>query len=52
MALVVKKPPANAGDERDMVHSLRWEDPLEDSLTTHSCILVWRIAWTEKPDGL
>ena len=52
MALVVKKPPANAGDERDMVHSLRWEDPLEDSLTTHSCILVWRIAWTEEPGGL
>ena len=30
------------------VQSLR-EDPLEDSMTTHSSFLVWRIPWTEGP---
>ena len=28
------------------------EDPLEDDMATHSSILVWRIPWTEEPDGL
>ena len=31
---------------------LGWEYPLEESLATHSCILAWRIPWTEKPGGL
>ena len=31
------------------VWSLGQEDPLEKSLATHSCILVWRIPWTEEP---
>jgi len=31
---------------------LGWEDPLEQGMATHSNILVWRIPWTEKPDGL
>ena len=32
--------------------SLGWEDPLRKGITTHSCILAWRIAWTEEPGGL
>ena len=31
---------------------LRQEDPLEKAIATHSSILVWRIPWTEEPDGL
>ena len=43
--LVVKNPPANAGD-------LSQEDPLEEEMATHSSILAWRIPWTEEPGGL
>ena len=51
VALVVKNPPANAGDVRDVVfQSLGWEDPLENR-ATHSSILAWRIPWTEEPGG-
>ena len=49
---VVKNPPANAGDIETWVQSLGWEDPLEEGMTTHSSILIWRIPWTEEPDGL
>ena len=35
-----------------LVLSLGWEDPLEESMTTHSSILAWRILWTEEPDRL
>ena len=49
---MVKNPPANAGDIRDVVQSLGWEDPLEDSMATHSNILAWRIPWAEKPGRL
>ena len=41
VAPVVKNPPANAGDIRDRVRSLGWEDPLE-GMATHSSILAWR----------
>ena len=34
------------------VHSLGWEDPLEEGMATHSSILAWRIPWTEEPGGL
>ena len=34
------------------VQSLSWEDPLEESMTTHSSILAWRIPWTEEPGEL
>ena len=47
-----KNPPANAGDRRDKVQSLGWEDPLEEGMATHSSILAWRILWTEEPGGL
>ena len=34
------------------VRSLGQEDPLEEGMATHSCILAWRIPWTEEPGGL
>ena len=34
------------------VRSLGWEDPLEKEMATHSCMLAWRIPWTEEPGGL
>ena len=30
------------------VQSLGWEDPLEESIASHSSILAWRIPWTEE----
>ena len=49
---MVKNPPANAGDIRDVVQFLGWEDPLEESMATHSNILAWRIPWAEEPGRL
>ena len=34
------------------VHSLGWEDPLEEEMATYSSILAWEIPWTEEPGGL
>ena len=34
------------------VQSLGWEDPLEEEMGTHSCVLGWIIPWTEEPGGL
>ena len=34
------------------VPSLGQEDPLEEGMTTHSSILVWRIPLIEQPGGL
>ena len=34
------------------VQSLGQKDPLKKGMATHSSILVWRIPWTEEPDGL
>ena len=34
------------------VQSLGGEDPLEDSMATHSSILAWRLPLTEEPGGL
>ena len=33
------------------VQSLGQEDPLEESMATHSSILAWRIPLTEDPGG-
>ena len=33
---MVKNPPANGGDIRDMDVTLGWEDPLEEGMATHS----------------
>ena len=38
--------------QETQVRSLGQKDPLVEEKATHSCILVWKIPWTEKPDGL
>ena len=43
MVLVMKNPPASAGDARDAGSTLGQEDPLEEGMATHSSILAWRI---------
>jgi len=40
---LVKNPPVM---QETWVHSLGWEDPLEEGKATHSSILAWRIPWT------
>ena len=49
MAQMIKNPLAV---QEKWVQSLGQEDPLEDETATHSCILAWRILWTEKPGQL
>ena len=34
------------------VRYLGWDDPLEESMATHSSILDWRIPWTKEPGEL
>ena len=34
------------------VQSLGWEDPLEESMATHSSVFAWRIPWTEEASRL
>ena len=51
-ALVIKNPPASAGDIRDAGWIPGWEDPLEEGMATHTSILAWRIPWTEGPGRL
>ena len=48
VALVVKNPPVNARDIRDVALLPGQEGPLEEGMTTHSIILAWRIPWTEE----
>ena len=49
---MIKNPPVNAGDVRDRIQSLDWEDPLEKGMATRSSIVTWEIPWTEEPGGL
>ena len=49
MALVVKKPSANARDAGLIPESGR---SLEEEMAMHSSIFSWRIPWTEEPGGL
>ena len=49
MAQAVKNPPEM---EEMQVQPLGWEDPLEEEMATHSCILAWKIPWTEEPGEL
>ena len=49
---MVKRPPANAGDIRDVGSVPGLVDPLEEGMTTHSSILARRILWTEGPGWL
>ena len=49
MTLVVKNPPAEAGDMRDAGSTPGWgRSPGEDMAILYS-ILAWRIPWTEEP---
>ena len=52
MVLVVKNPPANAGDVRDVGSIPGLGRSLEESMVTHSSILAWRIPRTEEPGRL
>ena len=53
VALVVKSPPANAGNIKDVGLSPPGpEDPLEEGVATHSSIHAWKIPRTEEPGGL
>ena len=47
----VKNQPASSEDIM-WVRFLDLEDLPEESMATHSCILAWRIPWTEKPGRL
>ena len=38
--------------QETQLQSLGQEDPLEKEMATHSSMFVWKIPWTEKPDGL
>ena len=49
VAQMVKNLPAM---QETRVQSLDWEDPLDESMATHSRILAWRIPGTEEPGGL
>ena len=46
---MVKNLPAMQGTR---VQVLGGEDLLEKGMGTHSCILAWRIPWTEEPGRL
>ena len=47
--LVVKNPPANAGDA-GCIPGLG--DPLKAGMATHSSVPPWKIQWTREPGGL
>ena len=49
VAQMVKNLPAM---QETWVWSLGGDDTLEKGMATHSCILAWRIPWTEEPGGL
>ena len=50
--LAVRNLPAMQETQETWILILGWEDPLDENMATHSNILVWRIPWTENPDGL
>ena len=49
---MVKSPPENVRNIRDMDLIPRLEDPLKEEMATDSSIFAWRISWTEEPGGL
>ena len=49
---VVKNPPANAGDSRDVGSVPGLGRSPEKEIATHSSIFAWKIPWTEEPGGL
>ena len=52
VTVVVKNPPASAGDVRDAGSVVGQEDPLAEGMATHSSILAWRFPWIEDPGEL
>ena len=40
VALVVKNPPANAGNDEQRASALGWEEPLKEEMETYSSILA------------
>ena len=52
VVLVVKNPPAKAGDVRHTGLIPGSGRSLEEDMATHSSILAWRIPWTEEPGRL
>ena len=52
MVLVVKNPPVNAGDAKDVDSIPGLEYPLQQEMATCSSILAWKIPWTEEAGGL
>ena len=48
----VKHPLALQDTQETWARSLGQEDPLEKEMATQSCILAWRIPWTEEPGSL
>ena len=48
LSQTVKNPPSMW---ETWVQSLGWEDPLEEGMAAPSCVLAWRIPWTEEPGG-
>ena len=49
---VIKNPPTNAGDLRDVGFIPGKGDPPEKEMATHSNIFAWEMPWTEEPGGL
>ena len=45
---MVKNPLPMQETKETWVHSLGWEDPLEEGTATHSSIVAWRIPCTEE----
>ena len=52
MVLVVKDPPANPGDLRELGLSPGSGRSLEVEVATHSRIVTWRTPWAEEPGRL
>ena len=50
--VVVKNPPANAGDGRDTGSVPGLGRSPGEGMATHSSFLAWRIPWTEDPGRL
>ena len=49
---MVKNPPANAGDVRDMGSIPGLRISLEEGMATRFSILAWRIPWAEESSRL
>jgi len=52
VVLVVKNPPANAGDIRDKGSIPGWGRSPGGGHGNHSSALAWKIPWIEEPGGL